>query len=92
VAPNASTDGDAAVNEGMETEAGAVTCAACGEALDPDEAVTFKGRTFHDSCSIAERFADPDALTEGAGEPPADVPSAVLEAIEQRGIVVVAHL
>ena len=53
--------------------------------------MTFKGQPFHEHCYLAERFADPDALMSD-GDAPADVPSAVLEAIAARGVVVVAHL
>lgn len=69
-----------------------VPCSACGGFLDPTEAIAFKGQPFHDSCYLAERFADPDALTSGSGEVPDGVPSAVLDAIAARGMVVVAHL
>ena len=66
-------------------------CSACGGDLEPAEAMTFKGQPFHEHCYLAERFADPDALM-SEGDAPADVPSAVLEAIAARGVVVVAHL
>ena len=71
---------------------GTVPCSACGGVLDSAEAIPFKGHAFHESCYLAERFADPDALIDGPGEPLVDVPSAVMEAIAARGVVVVARL
>jgi hypothetical protein len=79
----------------MHPGADAAPCHACGGLLDPADAITVDGLSFHDVCSGSERFGVPSWRADDV-ESLADVPhvveSALFGAIAARGLEVVGYL